>query len=151
MAAMLRWMRTHIVPAVVGAAVGIALPMVLFREAHWSWLPQSDTDQWAVAGVLGVVLGGVMTEWSSRARPQESDEADGPDDGGQAATGSGADGDTIRIGRTGRATATGGGEASTGVRGVGRGTRIRVRRTGDARAQGPGSKASTGVDHGPQQ
>jgi hypothetical protein len=149
MVATLRWMRTHAVPAVVGAVAGIALAMVLFREVHWSWFPQSDTDQWAVAGVVGVVLGGVMTEWPSRARSQETDAANEPIDGeaGQSVM----TGDKIRIGRTGRATATGGGEASTGVRGAGRSSRIRVRRTGDAKAEGPGSKASTGVEYGPQE
>jgi hypothetical protein len=49
---------------------------------------------------------------------------------------------------TGKAKATGGGRASTGVRRpqeAGSGP-VRAERTGDATADGPGSSASTGVD-----
>ncbi|MER7178639.1 hypothetical protein ABT404_03970 [Streptomyces hyaluromycini] len=49
---------------------------------------------------------------------------------------------------TGKAKATGGGRASTGVRSPrnpGRGP-IRAERTGDATAEGPDSSASTGID-----
>lgn len=49
---------------------------------------------------------------------------------------------------TGRARATGGGRASTGVRRpqqVGD-VSVRVERTGDATSDGPGSSASTGID-----
>ncbi|WP_306317085.1 MULTISPECIES: hypothetical protein [unclassified Streptomyces] len=50
---------------------------------------------------------------------------------------------------TGRARATGGGAASTGVRrprGVRKGA-ARAQRTGDASAAGPDSKANSGVDY----
>jgi hypothetical protein len=49
---------------------------------------------------------------------------------------------------TGRAKATGGGRASTGVRRPQEAgdVPIRVERTGDATSDGPGSSASTGVD-----
>lgn len=50
---------------------------------------------------------------------------------------------------TGKAQATGGGQASTGVRrpgGAGSGS-ARAERTGDATAEGPGSTSTTGVDH----
>jgi hypothetical protein len=50
---------------------------------------------------------------------------------------------------TGKAKATGGGRASTGVRRsqeAGSGP-VRAERTGDATADGPGSNASTGVDY----
>ncbi|MFJ9871333.1 hypothetical protein [Streptomyces sp. NPDC101165] len=49
---------------------------------------------------------------------------------------------------TGKARATGGGQASTGVRRpreAGSGP-VRAERTGDATADGPGSNASTGID-----
>ncbi|MFF2641779.1 hypothetical protein ACFVUB_18260 [Streptomyces niveus] len=49
---------------------------------------------------------------------------------------------------TGKAKATGGGRASTGVRrprDAGSGS-VRAERTGDATADGPGSSASTGID-----
>ncbi|MEO3839875.1 hypothetical protein [Streptomyces sp. B22F1] len=50
---------------------------------------------------------------------------------------------------TGKARATGGGRASTGVRRPGAGSGpVRVERTGDATAEGPGSSASSGVDLG---
>ncbi|MCX5584051.1 hypothetical protein OHA91_00635 [Streptomyces erythrochromogenes] len=51
--------------------------------------------------------------------------------------------------RTGRARATGGGRAFTGVKrtgGRGRGS-ARAEETGDATADGPGSSASTGIDY----
>ncbi|MER7403714.1 hypothetical protein ABT373_14795 [Streptomyces sp. NPDC000070] len=49
---------------------------------------------------------------------------------------------------TGRAKATGGGRASTGVRGPREAgdVPVRVERTGDAASDGPGSSASTGID-----
>lgn len=50
---------------------------------------------------------------------------------------------------TGKAQATGGGRASTGVRrpgGAGSGS-ARVERTGDASAEGSGSTSTTGVDY----
>ncbi|GAB3116226.1 hypothetical protein GCM10027160_24740 [Streptomyces calidiresistens] len=52
---------------------------------------------------------------------------------------------------TGRAEASGGGRANTGVRrpgGAGGGSAT-ARDTGDATATGPGSRANTGVDHSP--
>lgn len=53
----------------------------------------------------------------------------------------------IVVADTGKAKATGGGQASTGVRTLqdaGSGP-VQVERTGDATADGPGSNASTGV------
>lgn len=49
---------------------------------------------------------------------------------------------------SGRAQASGGGSASTGVRGsqTAGSVPVRVERTGDATSDGPGSSASTGVD-----
>ncbi len=52
---------------------------------------------------------------------------------------------SIRVSRTGDATAGPGGNANTGVRGRPTGGRIRVSRTGNATA-GPGGSANTGVD-----
>ncbi|MGW1278841.1 hypothetical protein ACWD4V_18055 [Streptomyces tsukubensis] len=47
---------------------------------------------------------------------------------------------------TGKARATGGGRASTGVRRPQEALPTRVERTGDATAEGPGSSANTGID-----
>ncbi|MEU0634192.1 hypothetical protein [Streptomyces sp. NPDC005989] len=54
----------------------------------------------------------------------------------------------VVVADTGRAKATGGGRASTGVRRPQEAGNvpIRVERTGDATSEGPGSSASTGVD-----
>ena len=137
---------------VLGATVGaMAVCMAVFREVGWSWLPQETADQWVVAGVFGVVAGGVTTGWVLRERSQQS-EAEARPRGDSAA---GADhsraGGWLWIRRTGRATARRGGKVATGVRGVRADARIRIGRTGAAKASGPGSEASTGIDFGPRQ
>ncbi|KXK58279.1 hypothetical protein AWW66_30670 [Micromonospora rosaria] len=60
---------------------------------------------------------------------------------GAASTGPGTD----RAEETGAATATGGGQATTGVRAGGSGRPARAYRTGAATAHGPGSTATSGV------
>ncbi|HKX24487.1 MAG TPA: hypothetical protein VJM46_04565 [Candidatus Saccharimonadales bacterium] len=52
---------------------------------------------------------------------------------------------SVRVSRTGNATAGPGGDVNTGVRGRPTGGSIRVSRTGNATA-GPGGSANTGVD-----
>ncbi|MFE5375678.1 hypothetical protein [Streptomyces mirabilis] len=54
----------------------------------------------------------------------------------------------VAVADTGKAKATGGGRASTGVRGPQDAASgpIRAERTGDATADGPDSSASTGID-----
>ncbi|MFF7249814.1 hypothetical protein ACFZBU_38620 [Embleya sp. NPDC008237] len=51
--------------------------------------------------------------------------------------------------RSGQAHATGGGDAHTGMRGLGGSGPARVEDSGDAIADGPGSSAGTGIDHRP--
>jgi hypothetical protein len=50
---------------------------------------------------------------------------------------------------SGGATATGGGQANTGVQGAGGPNPARVARSGEARAEGPGSVANTGIQRQP--
>lgn len=119
--------------------------MAVFRGMGWSWLPRATADQWVVAGVFGVVAGGVATAWVLRDRGQASEDGDEPQGGG-AIGGQPGSGGWLWIRRTGLATARRGGKAHTGVSGVGAGARVRIGRTGDVEASGPGSVASSGVD-----
>jgi hypothetical protein len=54
-----------------------------------------------------------------------------------------------RVENTGKASATGGGQANTGLRVVGDSRPTRVSRSGDATASGPGSVANTGIERIP--
>ncbi|WP_239340720.1 hypothetical protein [Frankia sp. CiP3] len=53
--------------------------------------------------------------------------------------------DAERVDDTGRANATGGGRANTGLQGAGNDRPAQVTRSGDAIADGPGSVANTGI------
>jgi hypothetical protein len=64
-------------------------------------------------------------------------------------TGSAAVPELDRVEDTGRATATAGGYATTGVDAVGGDRPAHVVRSGDANADGPGSVANTGVQRRP--
>ncbi|MFE9690645.1 hypothetical protein [Micromonospora sp. NPDC005806] len=53
-----------------------------------------------------------------------------------------------RVEDSGKATATGGGRANTGLEATGDDRPAQVLRSGDATADGPGSVANTGVQRG---
>lgn len=137
----LRWARLVVWPVIAtGAAIGVC--MMVFRGVGWSWMPQSWADQWVVAGVFGVVVGSVVSAGVTGGAASETvTEAESviADERGRA-TG------WVWVRRTGRASARGGGQAFSGVRGAGLNGPVRVRSTGDAEAVGPGSAARSGVD-----
>jgi hypothetical protein len=115
--------RRRKITVVVGA-------VVLTVSTPFFWLLDSpDTGQLVAASVQGAT-GIAALVWAllqSSATPQPG----------------------VAVLDTGKAKATGGGRASTGVRrpqDAGSGT-IRVDRTGDATAEGPDSSANTGVDY----
>ena len=54
-----------------------------------------------------------------------------------------------RVEDSGKATATQGGHANTGLQAGGQSRPAQVVRSGDASADGPGSTANTGIQHGP--
>jgi hypothetical protein len=56
--------------AVLGAVVAFAVCMGAFRGLHAHWLPQAVGDQWAVAGVFAVVVGGAVTVWWTLRTPE---------------------------------------------------------------------------------
>ncbi|WP_280838752.1 hypothetical protein [Micromonospora sp. A200] len=58
--------------------------------------------------------------------------------------------DPDRVEESGKATATGGGRANTGLQAAGDGRPAQVTRSGDATAEGPGSVANTGIQRGPR-
>ncbi len=58
--------------------------------------------------------------------------------------------DPDRVDDTGRATATDGGQANTGLQTPGDDRPAQVARSGDATADGPGSVANTGIQRGPR-
>ncbi|QKW17628.1 hypothetical protein [Verrucosispora sp. NA02020] len=55
-----------------------------------------------------------------------------------------------RVEDTGKAKATGGGRANTGLEAAGYDRPAQVTRSGDATADGPGSVANTGIQRGPR-
>lgn len=105
--------------------------VVLTASTPFFWLLDSpDTGQLVAASVQGAT-GIAALVWALRQSPAAQRQA------GTVVT------------DTGKAKATGGGQASTGVRrpqDAGSGP-IRAERTGDATSDGPGSNASTGVDY----
>lgn len=108
----------------------MVVAVVLTVSTPFFWLLDSpDTGQLVAASIQGVTGIGALV-WAlmqSSANPQAG----------------------IAAVDTGKAKATGGGRASTGVRRpqeAGSGP-IRAERTGGATADGPGSSASTGVDY----
>ncbi|WP_406380413.1 hypothetical protein [Streptomyces sp. NBC_01618] len=108
----------------------MVVAVVLTVSTPFFWLLDSpDTGQLVAASVQGAT-GIAALVWAlsqSSATPQPG----------------------VAVVDTGKAKATGGGRASTGVRrphDAGSGV-IRVERTGDATAEGPDSSASTGVDY----
>lgn len=137
----LQWVR-GMAGLVAATASSIALCMVIFRGVGWSWMPQSWSDQWAVAGVFGVVVGGAAAAWlTHEGSSKEKADADvGGDVGSKRVAGS------LTVWRSGRATARAGGRSTSGVRGAGRDARVRIGRSGDATAIGPGSEATSGID-----
>jgi hypothetical protein len=58
--------------------------------------------------------------------------------------------DPDRVEDTGKAAATGGGQANTGLEAIGDSRPAQVTRSGDATADGPGSGANTGIQRRPQ-
>lgn len=58
--------------------------------------------------------------------------------------------DPDRVEDTGGASATGGGQANTGLQAPGDDRPGQVTRSGDATADGPGSRANTGIQRGPR-
>jgi hypothetical protein len=131
-----------LVGPLVAAAGTIAVCMVLFRNLSWSWMPHAAGDRWGVAGVFGVVVGGAVTAWAVL-EPGSSADSEGSAESGPEEP---QDGGRIRIRRTGKATARGGGQANTGVTGSAAGGRARIGRTGDAEAHGSDSVANSGMD-----
>ncbi|MFI8829320.1 hypothetical protein [Streptomyces sp. NPDC053431] len=117
-----RWKITVVVVAVAGT---VSTPLV--------WLLNSpDTGQLVGASVQAAV-GIAALVWALFQQPSTG-QAQGPVD---------------RAAETGKAEATNGGSASSGVRrpgGTGSGSAT-AERTGDATADGTGSRASTGVDY----
>jgi hypothetical protein len=94
------------------------------------------------AGVGDTVSGSIIaaTAVAALAVPLWTSSTDGPEPDGAAS------GETV-VKRTGRAQATGGGRAITGVlRLRGRSGRASAKRTGPAIAEGPGSRAVSGVE-----
>lgn len=132
------WLRSIALVAIVTGGA-IAVCMVVFRAAGWFWMPQSSSDQWAIAGVFGVVAGGaatpaLMPERRSAESPNSRDAA-----GGEERDGS------MSVKRSGQATARDGGHAVSGIRGL-RNGQVRVDRSGDAEASGARSRATSGID-----
>ncbi|WP_262705905.1 MULTISPECIES: hypothetical protein [Streptomyces] len=109
----------------VGAVLAASTPFV------W-WMNGPDTGQ-MVGGSIQGATGVASLIWARVASSTR--------------TGPAADADDVAA-DTGAARATGGGHASTGVRGPREagGRRLRAERTGDATADGPGSQANTGVE-----
>jgi hypothetical protein len=105
--------------------------VVLTASTPFFWLLDTpDTGQLVAASVQGAT-GIAALVWALMQSPAASRQAG------------------IVVADTGKAKATGGGRASTGVRrpqDAGSGL-VRAERTGDATAEGPGSNASTGVDY----
>lgn len=104
---------------------------VLTASTPFFWLLDTpDTGQLVAASVQGAT-GIAALVWALMQSPATPQQAG------------------IVVADTGKAKATGGGRASTGVRrphDAGSGP-VRAERTGDATADGPGSDASTGVDY----
>ncbi|WP_381805402.1 hypothetical protein [Streptomyces niveus] len=116
------------ITVIVAAAAGVVSTPLL-------WLLNSpDTGQLVGASVQGAVAIGTLV-WALFQQPAAGPApVSGPVDVAVA---------------TGKATATDGGDASTGVRrpaGAGSGSAT-AERTGDATADGAGSSASTGIDY----
>lgn len=108
----------------------MVVAVVLTASTPFFWLLDNpDTGQLVAASVQGAtgIAALVWALMQSPANPQAE----------------------VAVVDTGKAKATGGGRASTGVRrpqDAGSGA-IRAERTGDATADGPDSSASTGVDY----
>ncbi|MFF4291359.1 hypothetical protein ACFY0R_39610 [Streptomyces sp. NPDC001633] len=107
----------------------IVVAVVLTVSTPFFWLLDNpDTGQLVAASVQGAtgiaaLVWALMQSWAS---PQPG----------------------VVVVDTGKAKATGGGRASTGVRRPQAGSGpVRAERTGDATVDGPGSSASTGVDY----
>ncbi|MEU9286509.1 hypothetical protein AB0D57_17755 [Streptomyces sp. NPDC048275] len=108
----------------------IVVAVVLTASTPFFWLLRNpDTGQLVAASVQGAT-GIAALVWALMQSPTSN-----PQPG-------------FVVADTGRAKATGGGRASTGVRRPQEAGNvpIRVKRTGDATSDGPGSSASTGID-----
>ncbi|MFB7211034.1 hypothetical protein [Streptomyces sp. NPDC056255] len=116
------WKITVMVAAVVGV---VSTPLV--------WLLNSPDTGQLVGASVQAAAGIAALVWALFQQPSTG-QAPGPVD---------------RAAETGKAEATNGGSASSGVRrpgGTGSGSAT-AERTGDATADGTGSRASTGVDY----
>ncbi|MER6443927.1 hypothetical protein [Streptomyces venezuelae] len=120
------WKLTVVVVAVAGI---VSTPLF--------WLLDSpDTGQLVGASVQAAVAVGALA-WALFQRPQTS-PAPAP-----------VPGPVDTVADTGKAEATGGGSANSGVLGTGGAGSgsATVERSGDSTADGAGSRANTGVDH----